>query len=349
MYTSDPHLEKIVEEQFPEYAGIDDKLVLTLNTDLSKKVRYALSRRSSKIVFYIPETLKVSYYQTIHENIPLGVDTDRVSLICGSLSPVVVEEYQSWCYENSYTPLKVHLMEMFSNPYLSTDFDPFNVEHILNPDRDKHYLCMNRSVRPHRIECVAWLYEQDLFNKGLISHPDNPVITPDHSPLSKTAINWLEKQSRHLPYVLDSTRHYHGGEIQHSLLMFARRVHFQIVTETSFYNDPPGPDQPYNDLFITEKTYKPFFMGHPFVVLGHPGTIKRVRDKGFDVFDDIIDHKYDLEYNHDIRFKLAMMEIRRLCDIELTVWEHNRRSIMDRLLENHVKYTKDLAKMPKKI
>jgi hypothetical protein len=45
--------------------------------------------------------------------------------------------------------------------------------------------------------------------------------------------------------------------------------------------------------FITEKTFKPIAFQHPFQVLGHSGTLARLRKLGFETFPEMFDESYD--------------------------------------------------------
>lgn len=45
--------------------------------------------------------------------------------------------------------------------------------------------------------------------------------------------------------------------------------------------------------FITEKTFKPIALQHPFQVLGHSGTLARLHDLGFETFSEMFDESYD--------------------------------------------------------
>ena len=65
------------------------------------------------------------------------------------------------------------------------------------------------------------------------------------------------------------------------------------------------PESRTENTFISEKTWKPIFSGQLFLILGSVGTIKYLRAVGVDVFDDIIDHGYDLE--PDLEKKIAML------------------------------------------
>jgi len=45
--------------------------------------------------------------------------------------------------------------------------------------------------------------------------------------------------------------------------------------------------------FITEKTFKPIAMQHPFMVYGHSNTLARLRDLGFETFPEMFNESYD--------------------------------------------------------
>lgn len=50
--------------------------------------------------------------------------------------------------------------------------------------------------------------------------------------------------------------------------------------------------------FVSEKSFKTFLAGQIPIILGCPGVMEMLKDLGFDIFDDIIDHKfYDSESN----------------------------------------------------
>lgn len=59
------------------------------------------------------------------------------------------------------------------------------------------------------------------------------------------------------------------------------------------------------NTFISEKTWKPIFSGQLFLILGSVGIVDYLRSIGVDVFDDVIDHSYDLE--SDLQTKIAML------------------------------------------
>lgn len=81
-----------------------------------------------------------------------------------------------------------------------------------------------------------------------------------------------------------------------------------LVTETSVGN---------KQVFLSEKTFKPFTTGQFALWLASPGTVSRLRKFGFDMFDDIIDHRYDLEPNWHTRIDMIHAELDRLYTLNI--------------------------------
>jgi hypothetical protein len=53
---------------------------------------------------------------------------------------------------------------------------------------------------------------------------------------------------------------------------------------------------------VTEKTWKCIKYGQPFVIAGTPGSIAALRDKGYRMYDQAIDHSYDEVSNNTNRW-----------------------------------------------
>jgi len=104
--------------------------------------------------------------------------------------------------------------------------------------------------------------------------------------------------------------------------------YFNIIHETYYYKT----DQ--YTTFLTEKTFKAIMFFQPFIIVGQPNSIELLRELGFDVFDDYIDHGYDtLEFFID-RIYYVQSEITRLCNISLNEWTEILYKIYPRLLKN---------------
>jgi hypothetical protein len=67
-----------------------------------------------------------------------------------------------------------------------------------------------------------------------------------------------------------------------------------VVTE-SHYDQVGG-------LFITEKTFRPILVGHPFMILGQPNMLVKLREWGFRTDFDGLDLTYDSIKDDQERF-----------------------------------------------
>lgn len=72
-------------------------------------------------------------------------------------------------------------------------------------------------------------------------------------------------------------------------------TNFSLVAETL--------PMPQHRLFVTEKTFKPIELMHPFVIYGSTGTLNYLHGLGFQTFDHIVDESYDLELTVEKRLQ----------------------------------------------
>jgi hypothetical protein len=87
-----------------------------------------------------------------------------------------------------------------------------------------------------------------------------------------------------------------------------RTCAINIVAETSSQSDANA----WNSIFVTEKTFKAFGMLQIPIWWAVPGVVNCVRNMGFDLFDDIIDHGYDNEHDESKRLDLLIAELKKL-------------------------------------
>ena len=77
---------------------------------------------------------------------------------------------------------------------------------------------------------------------------------------------------------------------------------FSIVIETYF----DWPDT----IAFSEKVFRALQLPRPIVLYSMPGSVKILRDYGFELFDDIVDHSYDSEPD---QIKRQVMILDQLC------------------------------------
>lgn len=88
------------------------------------------------------------------------------------------------------------------------------------------------------------------------------------------------------------------------------KTHFSVVLETYMTESFSAPPQ--DNLFITEKTFKPICYGHPFIIMSYPGTLKALQDWGFVTFDNLFDESYDTETDYNNRLRMVIDNIKNV-------------------------------------
>lgn len=64
-------------------------------------------------------------------------------------------------------------------------------------------------------------------------------------------------------------------------------------------------------VFLTEKTFKPLSCGHPFIVVGNPGSLKLLRKNGFKTFPELFDETYDEIQSTSDRLAYIIAQIKK--------------------------------------
>ena len=120
---------------------------------------------------------------------------------------------------------------------------------------------------------------------------------------------------------------------QHNLFYTAP---VQLVVETSNETDRLS----WRSIFITEKSFK-VFAWHQFPIwYAVSGLVAKIRDMGFDLFDDLIDHSYDKDTDPLTRMDKVVAEAYRFSNLDTvalrqTHWQR---------LENNARIVDDISK-----
>lgn len=184
-------------------------------------------------------------------------------------------------------------------------FVNFNKSHSL--PNDSHYLKLpsklflvwNRRYRYHRAILALLLDKAGLIDRSYYSMPEIEPFdkattfrnfcrgnnTAQFNITEQDIDNFCEK----LPLAIDHQNNYdstvavNSHYIQRSLPYYNNSL-VSIITETDYSTE---------HISFTEKTYKPLYLGHPFIIVGSPGSLKLLRSQGFRTFSDFWDESYD--------------------------------------------------------
>jgi hypothetical protein len=221
---------------------------------------------------------------------------------------------------------------------------------------DKKFLNFNRRWRSHRPVFVALLKSKNILDSGYVSlalSDDNKnwenswgdivKCCEDNTELFDLIIS-NKNSILSLPHLyVDRT----DLEINHVNMVESSREfyslsYFSIVSETNFYSKL-DPSQ-----FISEKTFKAIAEKHPFIIIGRPGSLKKLKSLGYKTFYPFINEKYDLETNDSKRMQLIVEEVERLAslgDKSLKVFLHRMKKVCEhnyQVLLNKTEFTTKL-------
>lgn len=152
------------------------------------------------------------------------------------------------------------------------------------------YLNLNRRVRVHRLYLLAELLNSKLFDKGQNSYNiKNSEVVKDLEKFN----NFIEFYDKDLvesaKYLYINQELILDVETTPNLALNVNKELYKntfvsLVTETVISN---------NSTFLSEKTWKPISVGHPFMILGGSYTLKVLKERGFKTFDKWFDESYD--------------------------------------------------------
>jgi len=207
----------------------------------------------------------------------------------------------------------------------------------------KHVVCLNRLMRMHRIVLLSYLYAKKynkhihltalkLPNKSNKSFMDQVDwnFTPDLFDIRDECIQGYDLLCKDIdnltgiePYKVLNNSEYvveycNTENFEKNLRKIYLNSVVEIITEST-YILPTG--------FPTEK-YLHTIYGFNFpIIVSNKGMVKYLRDFGFDMFDDIIDHSYDCIEDNLLRLQQAIelnKEIITNKEFAIEQWHKNK-------------------------
>lgn len=114
---------------------------------------------------------------------------------------------------------------------------------------------------------------------------------------------------------------------------------FSICVETI---TEPGPDT----VFLTEKTFKPIALRHPFMIVGCKGSLQLLRETGFETYSNLFDESYDSLPNDTqridhIHHQVKNFQFHRYDTLTREKMEYNHRLFYNELEVNR-RYVRDV-------
>jgi hypothetical protein len=235
----------------------------------------------------------------------LGLPKHSVCIVSGNLN--ADQQYTEWCVKNN----EQALIEFLEGVEWDGKTSQPPEAPVVIKDYSLPFNSLNRAHRNHRTEHLYFLAENKL--QGLISGGawfdtysiDTPIYQTVEYNHYKTVL------TNNYPKTVDvQDLVYQVPNLINNLEIY-ERSQITVVTESHF-NQTGG-------LFITEKTFRPLLVGHPFMILGQAGTLKKLRSWGFQTDFDGIDQSYDLIEDDSDRFSQFHRSLRTWCLLDAEI------------------------------
>ena len=173
---------------------------------------------------------------------------------------------------------------------------------------EKTFISLNRHPRAPRLVLLSYLFGNNYNDHGYITYLGQDRFNLPDCILDKISWQFDEKHNTVRQSVLDGyKKFYNNRKLQiveyeniyptpnanvdnfvHRLTPLYQNSFVEIVSESSF----AAPS-----FLITEKVLNSMYGCNFPIILSGVGAVAHLRDIGFDVFDDVVDHSYDLIAN----------------------------------------------------
>ena len=321
------------ESLYEEFAYKDNVNILDFQSlsefEMSHYARHAvkhLPKKDNIIVGYTSEALNSTYWNVVFD-ILQEAGYKKILWIDGGMT-------QGAIFRHLHHLKVFHFQStMFYNTLFRSGIGE-NIPPLGSKDtRTLYYVSLGRLARQERIYFTKKLLnDEELYNKGVVTcgWGDSTLHVWENTPSSRHNINMLLQPSELEKFPISLG---HADDDQHQFFDTFNSALFNVVQESSIGADPRSSDHHYKPLspmwqtvnsdrvFFTEKSAKPFLMNQIPLFIAAPGMVQVLRNLGFDMFDDIVDHSYDKEDNMFKRCDMVYNELKRLTSIHtLEAW-----------------------------
>ena len=248
---------------------------------------------------------------------------------------------------------KINFLDWSSNHI----FKQLEIGNVEKNKKGKLFLFRNRNAKPHRLSLIYKKKKKgymDDINYSYIPEffPNNPNSLDDMKLVYSLVLddeeikeNFKEISEIYQTIKIDDLEEeykvigegniFQNAHIQNKDLFLVPEIpisfqssYLNIVTE-SFYDSKGTQQQNFKSIIHpTEKSFRPYVYYQMPLFVATPNHVKYLRETyNFDMFDDIIDHSYDDEFDDKKRLKLIIDEIGRLIENKDRIQEFYKNNI----------------------
>lgn len=320
---------------------------------MGQEVYQKIMNKTALLVIDLPFEPFLNCIDSVYEHVVQGLGIPPSQIIFMSAMWDAYEYNKKVALRFNIEPIQIFYfsaLEYMIHPNTVHDPEPPSLEFKQYP---KKFLNLNRRWREHRPLSVLLLRYRNLLDSGYVSFGpcedhsnwhaiwDTMRVGAAGNPYLENAINQSTDIRDMPPLLLDTDElHTNRAVLEPTTDPYYANSYFSLVSETTFYTKYYYQ----SSRFITEKTYKPIAMKHPFILITIPGSLEVLKFLGYKTFSPWIDESYDSEYDDNKRLIMVMDEVERLSklsDAQLAQFIQQTKSICEHnynLLKNKTKF-----------
>ena len=262
-------------------------------TSLTNQINIKFNNQYNMIInltWFGPQFLKSDYYNLNNytdipiDNLFLIASVDPIMMVPEQINEIVTKlgnpvVYQLGNFDNG-------LQFNFFSMAVADNFNNYHNDDIVLKDLKWIFLNYNRKPREHRVKFVRKLINQNLLKYGVVTI-GKPNIIYNNDPENDLYITVPDSPEQLAAYekLFPDTKKNFG--IPEDILTVGDlniwKHHFlNVISETEF--------NPWDNIFVSEKTWKPIIGLRPFLFNGNVRTYRWLRDNGFRTFSHYFDN-----------------------------------------------------------
>lgn len=260
-------------------------------------------------------------------NITNGIPLNKIIYITGCMNAARL--YEDFCTRRGIPNRPDQRLSIIAYPSSQNIFAiQLNEESVKEPAYDpsfvpeKLFLVWNRRFRWHRTQLALALEKNKLLDRSYVSMGVNDPEMPSHFFKDTINVDFIPSLEitqedanslvSKLPLVIDGETNNNKmcQDIEGKTRDFYSNSLVSIVTETNY-------DLP--ELTLTEKSFKPCREKHPFIIVGVAGSLKAMRELGFQTFSEFWSEEYD-------EVDCPLIRMRKIVEVckEIGSWDNEK-------------------------
>jgi len=214
------------------------------------------------------------------------------------------------------------------------------IEYLIQK-KSKLFCCLNKQLREHRVLLFYKILDSNLLEKTYSSfeYGIDVINRIGNSQKYKRMRKLFMRYQDIFPLRLNvPDDRYNPIDVRLDDIHYHNDSYFSLVTETLFFKEH-NDFFPYIDardsIFLTEKTFRPIALKHPFILASRPFSLQHLKKLGYKTFDPLIDESYDNEIDDHARLDMIWKEVLRLCEFSDSQWIEWQKAVKEILDHNY--------------